>query len=153
MIRNHQAKKGKEVMLLMCLQGEEKIWVMLLKKLMTWRKLKRVRLICNARSIGLRILFCATFSLAPQSLSPSPSSSVWSWQLSVGHEEQPPFCSLQFFHLSQKKYKTQARSSYFIVTAVMMKGTQLVEGVVIRKSSKPPGFYDRGSENTIPCRK
>ena len=33
MIHNHQSEKGKEVMLLMCLQGEGKIWVMLLKKL------------------------------------------------------------------------------------------------------------------------
>ena len=39
-------------------------------------------------------------------------------------------------------------------------GTQLVEGahltggdILCRESSKPFGFYDRGSEKTIPCRK
>merc|ERR1719474_2546169 len=70
MIHNHQAVKGREVMILMCLQGEGKIRVMLLKKLMTWRKLKRVRLICNARLIGLWILFfCNFFTSTPKPFS------------------------------------------------------------------------------------
>ena len=42
----------------------------------------------------------------------------------------------------------------------MTGGAQLVEGahltggdILCRESSKPFGFYDRGSEKTIPCRK
>ena len=54
-----------------------------------------------------------------------------------------------------------ARSSFLTVTAVMTGGTQLVEGAHLtggdtrfcRESSKSPGFYDRGSEIIIPCRK
>ena len=54
-----------------------------------------------------------------------------------------------------------ALSIILTVTAVMTWGTQLVEGEHLtggdmrfcRESSKSGGFYDRGSENTINCRK
>ena len=53
------------------------------------------------------------------------------------------------------------RSSFLTVMAVMTGGTQLVKWAHLtcsdtrfcRESSKSRGFYDRGSENTIPCRK
>ena len=49
----------------------------------------------------------------------------------------------------------------FTLTAVMTGITQLVRGVHLtggetrfcRESSKSRGVYDRGSENTTPCRK
>ena len=60
-----------------------------------------------------------------------------------------------------KKTDIVPRSFFLTVTAVMTGGTQLVEGAHLtggdtrfcRESSKSRGFYDRGSENTIPCRK
>ena len=60
-----------------------------------------------------------------------------------------------------KLEKVDTRSSFLSVTAIMTGSTQLFEGAHLtggvtrfcRESSKSHGFYDRGSENTIPCRK
>ena len=56
---------------------------------------------------------------------------------------------------------SEARSSFLTVMAVMTGGTQLIEWAHLTggdtrfccESSKSREFYDRGSENTTPCRK